>query len=297
MDRITMRLLAKEPAARFATAAELVDALSAAIPTLSGRMSAVLPVTDRRKALIVPTQSDANIVIPAVTDATGARPMPTTPLPVGAGAAALPARARRDRGLAPAIIAGTVTLGLAATVVVFLVLRKPATPSTPPPAPPTTVDNHVIVADPSPPPAQPSDISYFLDVTPVDATITVDGAAVTLKDGFFALPSRPDRRLIVVSAPGYQDTTADVPGDHNEHRTIALVPVGQVVGEHTRTPKGDAHGGGNKHGDEGVQSTSGGTPVGEKPPNPDDAKTVITPAGRQYINLDDDPPPPKHDPN
>jgi hypothetical protein len=297
MDRITMRLLAKEPDHRFANAAELVDALSAAIPTLTGRMSAVLPVTDRRKALIVPTHSDANIVIP--TDVIGgARPMPTTPLPIGAGASA-PARARRDRGLGPALIAGTVTLALAAAVVVFLVLRKPDPPARPAPAPPpTTVDNHVIVADPAPPPAQPADISYFLAVTPIDAAITVDGTAVTLVDGFFALPSRPDRRLIVVSAPGYHDMTVDVPGDHNEHRTIALVPVGQVVGEHTRTPKhgttGD--GGGNKRASGGVQSTSGGAAVGEKPPNPDDARTKKLDSGdRMYIDLGDDKPPPKPD--
>ena len=194
------------------------------------------------------------------------------------------------------------TLALAAAVVVFLVLRKPdQTAPAPPPAPPTTVDNHVIVADPSPPPAQPADISYFLDVTPVDATITVDGTVVTLKDGFFALPSRPDRRLIVVSAPGYQTANAEVPGDHNEHQTIALVPVGQVVGEHTRTPKHGNDGGGNKRTGDGVQSASGGAPAEstvKPPPNPDDGKTKkLSNGDRMYIDLDDDKPPPKPDSN
>jgi serine/threonine protein kinase len=300
MDGITMRLLAKEPTDRFGTAHELVEALSAAIPTLSGRMTAVMPMTGRRQALVVPTQSDAAIPVPNVAPGAtqeGRAAAPTTPLPVGDHARP----ASRSRAMRPAILAGVVTLGLTAAVTVFLLLRKEKTRT--PPAPPVmpVVDNHVIAqSDPAPTPTSP-DISYFLELVPVDASVTVDGQAVTLRDGFFVLPSRPDRRLIVVTAPGYQEASVTVDGDKNDHHRIVLTRVGdkahptvdQVVGETTRTPDSGKRGKGNKRASDGVQSASGGTqgssgPVEPKGSSDVDQTTKTSGGSRMYIDIDDE---------
>jgi serine/threonine protein kinase len=274
MDRITMRLLAKEPADRFASAHELVDALSAAIPTLSGRMSAVIPLTGRRQALVVPTHSDVHPIPSAGAGATheGRAAMPTTPLPVGDVRPVA-----RGRAMRPAILAGAATLGLTAAVIAFLVLRRPPVKTAPTEPPPTVVHNN-LVASVEPTPAAPgNDISYFLELTPRDATVAVDGQRVEVKDGFFVLPSRPDRRLIVVTAPGYQDHSVTVDGDKNDHRKIVLTRRGT----------------GNKRAPGSVQSPTGGTQSStgsaERPVNPDVDKTTTTSSGsRMYIDIDDD---------
>jgi len=271
MARITMRLLRKDPEARFQNAFELVDALSGAIPTLSGRMPAAMPSTVRRQALVVPTQISPPAASPSMI---GARPI-DTPLPIALG----PTPARRS--LRPAVLAGVLTLGVAASVIAFLALRERPTPTPAPPPIPTVVHQTVIATTPSPAPepVAPRDVSYHLDVVPNDATIEVDGDPVTLTaKGFFSAPPRPDRRLVVVRAPGYDDASATLAGDTDDSVRIELTRTGaknrgdQVGRTPTRTSAG-----------------AKGPPTGVESGTGNDPNTIQNGSGsRWYGTIDDD---------
>jgi serine/threonine protein kinase len=285
MDRITMRLLAKEPEGRYANAFEVVEALSAAIPTLSGRMAAVAPGTVRRQALVVPTLSGAMPASASPRTAHGS-PAALTPLPLHP----VPAPASRARAMRPAILAGVMTLGIAAAIVVFLVLRPPKKRAAPPPTAPAPTK--VTTIAPAPAPVAPAEVSYHLAITPPDvaasATVTVDGEAAALTSkGFFSRPARPDRRLVVVRAPGFRDETFTVAGDTDDSREISLVRIG---GQVSRPPTSSSTG--TKRPPRDVQSSDPGAgSAAAKDGAKDGTKdgTVTSGSGSRFYNtLDDD---------
>ena len=296
LERIVMKLLEKEPSKRFQSAAEVVEALSAAMPTLSGRLSAAIPATSgRRKAIVVPTASDLGLgLVPATTIGGQAA---LTPVPVGASA-----HRPRRRSLGPAILAGAATLAVAAAVIVFVIQRDKRA-SAPPTADPGPTPPVVVV---TPPTHTAPDVTYHLAITPAGTPVEVevDGVVVEMSRGFFTAPARPDRRLVTIRAQGFADASVILAGDASEHRQVALVPAtgGTEAGVGERTTRKDRtrRQPGSEDPPDRVESTTGTAPLttvhDPAATDPQPTKQLDTGA-KVYTDILDDESKPKRDPD
>jgi tRNA A-37 threonylcarbamoyl transferase component Bud32 len=254
LDAITLRLLAKEPDARYQHAGEVVDALTAAI-ALTERMPAAVAQPGR------------------------------TPLPLDAARA-------RPRARRAALVTGVVTLGVAAAVVAFIVVRRERAAATvaprPEPAPPPAPRPEPRPPAPAPTVVAAADISYHLQIRPpaaaAAATIEVDGAPVALSTkGFFTAAPRSDPRRVVVRASGYADASFTLAGDADDSREVVLARVGKAP---TRDPADPPTG--NKRTGPSVQAGGDATAAERPAAGAGSAATVTTGSGRYYIDLDDD---------
>jgi hypothetical protein len=214
-----------------------------------------------------------------------------TPVPVAASAR------RRARSLGPAILAGATTLAIAAAVIVFVILRDPKRPSAPPTPDPGPTPPVVVV----PPPTHTApDVTYHLAITPAGAPVVVevDGVAVEMSRGFFTAPPRPDRRLVTIRAPGFQDASVILAGDASEHRQVALVPTEAGVGERTTRKDRDRdrtrQPPGSDNPPERVESTTGNAPATTPPAVEDPQRTKQLDTGAKvYTDILDDEAKPK----
>jgi serine/threonine protein kinase len=219
MDAIVMRLLEKDPEARYQNAFEVVDALSKAIPTLSGQLSAVNPESGtRRPALIVQTQDGLQLPPKIVA--------PPLPLPQRN----IPPTGKLPRPIRPALVAAFGTVAIAGTVIGFLAFRKDDAPARTPVAQPQPQPHPQPQPRPHPqpeppPPPTPASITYAFRITPAGAAIEVDGAPVTLADSTLTVPSRAEARAITIRAADHESQTLDVPGDQSKLIDVALVPT------------------------------------------------------------------------
>jgi tRNA A-37 threonylcarbamoyl transferase component Bud32 len=261
LDAITLRLLAKEPEARYQHAGEVVDALTAAIA-----------LTERMPARAEPARTPLHV-----------EAAPTRP---------------RGRGLRAALVTGVVTLGVAAAVVAFIVVRRERTAATvatapepapgPAPTPAPPAPGPAPTPTPAPTVVAAADISYHLQIRPpaaaAAATVEVDGAPVALSTkGFFTAAPRPDPRQVVVRASGYADARFTLAGDADDSREVVLARVGKSP---TREPADPPTG--NKRTGPSVQAGGDATAAERPAAGTGSAATVTTGSGRYYIDLDDD---------
>ena len=145
LEAITLRLLEKEPARRFQSAAEVVDALGNIAGRLSGRLATQLPTTG---------SSDVNLFMTPRPESPDARP-PAIPIADKQDPTKLdrPTSVTRRRGpSSAAIIGGSLVVAIAVVGVALMVTRTDEPPAAPAPPPPVV---HVDVPAPPPPVTPP----------------------------------------------------------------------------------------------------------------------------------------------
>ncbi len=259
MERIVLRLLAKDPAARFATCADLSDALSAAMPTLSGRLSAVLPATSgRRPAVVIDTV--ASLKRPAPTAGAGVLAGPALTTPPSPGRST-PARRRRSPvGLA--LAAGAV---VAAAVVGYVAVRGGATarPTAPPvpaqlPGPP--VPTPTPAPGPAPAPTPTPSVTLFFRLQPASASVRWDGQPLPLKNGVASVPHDGQVHQVEVSAPDHQPATVAVTAGEPQLIQVELVGLGGRRRDRPRISVGQV----DPVGPVGPPTSVGSTPTGPR---------------------------------
>jgi serine/threonine-protein kinase len=263
IEAIALRLLEKEPDARYQSAAELVDALARLLPSLSARLSAATaaPGPSKMRKIVATPRPDAHgrptaeAVLPSLPPgashsqvAAAARPRPTAGVHTTLGQAAAqsippvaPAVARR-RGLWIAM-AGALAIG--AAIGMFVIVRSlagtraaggsaavnagsgAATPAVRPPVPASPVD------------AAPASIAVTLALDPPTATVTVDGQPAARRGDVIAIPRDGAAHVIRAAAPGFVAGAITVQGDRDQPAALALVaaPRAPVAAE----PSGRDH--------------------------------------------------------
>ncbi len=228
IDSLVMRLLEKEPAARPQSAAEVMELLTRAIPSLTGVVASVnAPATVQRTAVgaahsIVIPRSKTPISLTELRDGPASQP-----------------KAKNRLGL----VAGLATVTLVAGVAAFVVLR--ATGSTPTPKP--TVGSGALVAPPAGSaamaptgsaaalgsaaeagsatvgPPQDANVVVFFSLTPANATVAIDGITIVPEmTGTARVPRSSKPSQVSVSAPGFQTREGVVTFDRDQQFRIEL---------------------------------------------------------------------------
>ena len=235
LEAVILRLLAKDRAARYQSARELVDGLVPLMPGLTGRMSSVHGISMgpgtgsglHAAAMPMPTPpplSTPGTLSPAPEGQTW-DPRPTT-LGSSVGQSSI---APQRRSLGPVIAIGGVALAMAGLAI--LISQRGGEPSTgAAPIEPAAAAAPAPVAAATPPPAPeppppPAEVVVTLDTDPPGAAVTVDGAVASAPDGKVSLPRDEKAHKIALSAPGYATRTLVVRANRDQTLSVALAPA------------------------------------------------------------------------
>ncbi|MCE9577954.1 MAG: hypothetical protein K8W52_32785 [Deltaproteobacteria bacterium] len=230
IEAIALRLLEKEPDARFQSSAELVEALARLLPSLSGQLSAEVAVASPSKVHKVAMPSvhgrpSAPAVMPSLPPgashsqvAAVARPRATV-----AGEATSASTSSRGRWWIP--LAGALAIG--AAVGMFALVRGLAGSKGDGSASAAVASGAIasgaIAQDAAAPgDAPPSTIALTLALDPPTATVALDGQPVA--PGTIAIPRDGADHAITASAPGFVTRTLTVRGDRDQTASLALAP-------------------------------------------------------------------------
>ena len=226
LEAITLRLLDKEPAARFASAAETADALGSLLGQLSDRLSTVVPGAGASlpAALFTPPPSMS-------ASASGPGPAPGA----GPGSAKLPLLAETPPPAEPKrsalmpLLAGVLTVAIAGTALAFVFRGGAQRPA-------ATVDAGGVAIQ------QAAALDASVAVANLDASVEAPVARVGSGSGFGSgervtrapQPARPHPGL---TGPSHVPVVA--------HDPRPAAPAGPVVSPdhaHDRDPQHDRHG-------------------------------------------------------
>ncbi|MEZ4366137.1 MAG: protein kinase [Kofleriaceae bacterium] len=281
MDGLVAGLLAKDAASRPQSAADIIEALTRAIPSLTGAITSMTPLpTARRSAVVIPVGT-APGTVPGVA-ALGS--MPTLAGDTALLAAERPAVARSGSKLG--LVAGLVTVVLVGAGVAFFALRDrgDAAPSSTTATGSAGSAGPVAITDPTAgqavvsPPVGDETVAVFFELTPPSARVLLDGVEVTLTDrGIAELPRRATAQPIRVAAAGYDEFVGEITLDGPQRFEVelrrgggkAVAKVTAVAPTRTdpATPRnGDKPGGDKPGGDKpGGDKPGGDKPGGDKP--------------------------------
>jgi len=180
---IVHKALSPEPAARYASAAEMQAACMALLPNgFALDEAALAPVSPQQRRTTAPRL--------AMTTATSGQ----------VGAVTVPAQPARRRWIVPVVLAGVVAAGAVAFV---------ATRGSDPPPPKTAAVAPAPAPVPAPPAPDPTRTVHIV-IAPADAAIDVDGTKVTAKDGTLDLHGAVGSVHHVTVEQGGRSTSADV---------------------------------------------------------------------------------------
>jgi serine/threonine protein kinase len=214
-------LICKRPDDRIQSAAELVDALSQALPQLSERLSNMIAVPGGVITL------DQPIVIPTPRRARGSAPPPMrTTLGSSAGTPQVSLRPSRM----PALVFGSALLAAAAAV--GLIAARPVGMDEMVPVAPLVVEATTapVVQSLTPPPAPSSvEVVVTLSIDPADAVVTVDGGALVAEDGELHLLRGDREHRLDVTAPGYLPRSLTVRADRDQVVALTLAPIPKPI--------------------------------------------------------------------
>ncbi len=216
VNALVMKCLEKEPANRFQSMDELLEALRAAAANagLSGAFSDPRSMVYRTSSSQqIKAVNPALLATPEHTRAE--RPSNSVEVPWDQSEVTAP----KQRGQRVALIAVGVTIALAVLGVVLFALRAPP-PAPLPPAqpilPPVMVKQNPPPRPPDPkPPVPPTPISFLVSTTPAGASVTRDGQVLGLTPLTFSVTPGEDHSAsaeLTFALDGYQSVTVTAQG-------------------------------------------------------------------------------------
>ena len=189
VENAILRALEKEPAKRWSSVTDMMNAAGAALGNLTGP---------------VPTATQAPVVelgrAPSVAPVQNLKQTTMRGAAAEAVPATQPGKSRRGTFVVGGLLAGVAAVG----VIVMLNRKPPPTPTPNPPlAQPRTVDPPPVQPkiETPPPPVQPKTAKIKIHTTPADAKLTLDGADIPSESPY---PLSDVRRELVVKAAGYR---------------------------------------------------------------------------------------------
>ena len=292
LDDITMKLLEKDPADRFQTAAELVETLAKVLPGLTGTFSAVQPSSSmnslRRPAVAVPTPTSIR-QRPSNLSASGSQSNPgieTAEQLYERSAQSLAAAARRSlapsvappitgalkiehvefdnspdpvhkSGSSMGIVAALVTIALVGGLGAFFLLRSPSQPAAAPLSVATAANTDSSAAN-LPSDSNSKTIKLRTKLVPENASVAIDGDPIALKQGVAEIrrDNGTKRHHVVVTAPNFAQHEDFLTFDGDKTLEVTLVKKDdKPTGESPEMPAIKTIG---PHGAKGVKSHTGG---------------------------------------
>jgi serine/threonine-protein kinase len=228
---VVHRALQRDPAARFPS----MEAFAAALAPFAGTGGDALLAANLRS---VSTERKSVVAARASFGGTAA------PLTATASAATSVSSPKRGRGVM--IAAGLAVLGLASGGVFFAVGRRESANAIPPATQVTSEATTSAVASQSiATPAAPARVKARVTISPMDATVTVDGKpATTLTDGVLELEGEPGDRFEIVATAGKKTKRETVLIGKNGKGSLDAIDVTsdkpRVAPPGTATAKGTA---------------------------------------------------------
>ncbi len=225
IEAIALRLLEKEPDARYQTAAELVEALARLLPSLSNQLSAEREVASPSQVRRVVAAAPSIHGRPTAPAAMPSLPPGASHSQVAAVARPAPDAAPAGRGRLGIALAGALAIG--AAVGMFALVRGLAG-SKRDDRPRGAVASGAIASGAvahdaaAPRTAPPSTIALTLALDPPTASVALDGQPVA--PGAITIPRDGADHVITASAPGFVTRALTVRGDRDQTASLALAP-------------------------------------------------------------------------